>query len=105
MMNINWKLRIALPLIIPMLAIVETKAQDKEQVTVRGMIFCEDSIMGTLPDVSIFNKSRSTGSISSETGEYSIRMGRNDTIIFSTVQHMDEVFFFKQNEPFEDPPS
>jgi len=101
-MNTNWKSEIALLMAIVLLTIVEVHAQDNKQVTISGVIFCEDSIMGTLPDVSIFNKNRSTGSISSETGEYSIQMGRKDTIIFSTVQHMDEVFFIKEDEVFED---
>lgn len=76
-------------------------AQENKTVTVSGIIFCEDSIMGTLQDVAIYNESRHTGTISNQKGEFSIKMGQNDTLIFSTVQHTDEVFYFKENEPFQ----
>lgn len=77
-------------------------AQNDPVVTVNGVIFCEDSIMGTLPDVTVYNVTRQTGTISNANGEFSIKMSRNDTLIFSTVQHSDAYFFFKEDEPFED---
>lgn len=77
-------------------------AQNDPVVTINGVIFCEDSIMGTLPDVTVYNVTRQTGTISNSNGEFSIKMSRNDTLIFSTVQHSDTYFFFKETEAFED---
>ena len=98
----NTKLRIALSVIITLLTVAGAKAQDKERVTVSGIVFCEDSIMGTLPDVAVFNKNRRSGTITDENGAFSIQIGRNDTLIFSTVQHEDELFYFREDEPFAD---
>ena len=92
-----------LSILLVVLASANTvKAQNTKTVTISGIVFCEDSIMGTLSDVNIFNQNRSTGSITNESGEFSIQIGQNDTLIFSTVQHEDELFYFKENEPFED---
>lgn len=79
-----------------------TFAQNEPTVTVSGVIFCEDSIMGTLPDVAVYNKNRKTGTISNSLGEFSIKMAKNDTLIFSTVQHSDAHFFFSSDEKFAD---
>ena len=76
-------------------------AQEKKSVTISGFIFDEDSSHRALPDVAIFNKTKRRGTISNESGQFSIEMDRTDTLVFSTVQHLDEVFFFSENEPFE----
>lgn len=76
-------------------------AQNQDLITLSGVVYCEDSIMGAIPDVSVFNKSRSTGTISGPNGEFSIKMGKGDTIVFSTVQHLDTEFYFKEGEVFQ----
>tara|TARA_R110002072_G_scaffold214071_1_gene371220 strand:- start:117 stop:692 length:576 start_codon:yes stop_codon:yes gene_type:complete len=101
-MKMNWKLKIALPVIITLLTVAGAKAQDNEKVIIRGIVFCEDSLMGTLPDVAVYNISRRTGTITDGIGAFSIQIGRKDTLVFSTVQHKDELFYFKEGEPFED---
>jgi hypothetical protein len=98
----NTKLRIALSVIITLMTFAGAKAQDSEKVTVSGTVFCEDSIMGILPDVAVYNMNRKTGTITDKNGAFSIQIGRNDTLIFSTVQHEDEFFYFRENEPFTD---
>ena len=94
-----WKKRNIVLLVVILLGVMVANAQEK--VIITGVVFCEDSIMGTLPDVSVFNSGSGTGTISSPSGRFTILMGKNDTIIFSTVQHMDELFFFGKNESFE----
>ncbi|MCF8462171.1 MAG: hypothetical protein K9G46_15725 [Flavobacteriales bacterium] len=87
---------------IMLLSTLSTIAQNKEMVKVVGVVYNDDHIRSVLSDVAVFNKNQKKGAISNEKGEFIIEMKQNDTLIFSTVQHMDEEFFFGTNDPFED---
>jgi len=77
------------------------KAQSNE-ITISGTILCGDSIIGPLAFVNIYNKNTKKGTVSDTDGKFSIKMGRHDTILFSTVQHVEQSYYVKKNEFFHD---
>jgi hypothetical protein len=100
--NLNPKWSMLMLLFFFQFAAFTAMAQEKKSVRISGVIFDEDSSHRALPDVAVFNKSKRSGTISNERGEFFMEIERMDTLVFSTVQHMDEQFFFIETEPFED---
>jgi len=74
----------------------------ENSITLSGTIICNDSIVGPLPNVNIFNKTENRGTISNQEGFFSLEMERGDTIWFSTVQHEQQFFVYPENEAFLD---
>jgi len=74
----------------------------QQEITLSGIILCEDSVKGPLGFVSVYNKNTKKGTVSNANGEFSISMGKNDTILFSTVQHVQQIYSIKANEIFYD---
>lgn len=64
----------------------------------RGNVSCRWPTVGPLPDVTVFNISRDRGVISDTLGNFSIKMAKGDTIVFSTVQHRDYIYYLQEND-------
>jgi cell fate (sporulation/competence/biofilm development) regulator YmcA (YheA/YmcA/DUF963 family) len=77
-------------------------SQDNQLVTISGMVSCIDTSIGILENVNVYNKQQEWGSITNGQGEFEIKMGRNDTLFFSTIQHKEEIFTFPKVEEFID---
>lgn len=77
------------------------KAQLNE-ITISGTILCEEDTKGPLGFVNIYNKNTKKGTVSDTNGKFSIKMSKNDTILFSTVQHIEQFYYIKENEFFHD---
>lgn len=81
---------------------VYAQKNSEKLITLSGTIICNDSIVGPLPNVNVFNETRNGGTISNQNGHFSIEMERDDTIWFSTVQHEKQFFVYPVNEEFHD---
>ena len=71
-------------------------------ITIKGTVHCVDPLNGTLALVSIYNTSKEWGTISGPNGEFEIRMGKEDTIVFFTEAHNDYQYFLTSTDEFED---
>ena len=71
-------------------------------ITINGTVHCVDPLNGTLALVSIYNTSKEWGTVSGPNGEFEIRMGKEDTIVFFTEAHKDYQYFLTSNDVFED---
>lgn len=89
-------------LIIGMFFLSNLKSQDQTWVTISGVVSCNDTSIGILENVNIYNKQTSRGTTTNNKGEFEIKMSRNDTLFFSTIQHKEVIFTFPQNEGFVD---
>jgi hypothetical protein len=96
------KIRTGVLLIISIFFFNDLKSQDQPVVIISGIVSCNDSSIGILENVNIFNKQSNRGTITNNEGEFEIEMGKNDTLLFSTIQHKEEIFTFPQNEEFTD---
>jgi len=94
------KNRTVIFLVLFLLITIGVNAQKK--ITLSGVILCEDSIKGPLNFVNVYNKNAKKGTISNTDGKFSIKMGKNDTILFSTIQHEEQVYYFKDGELYHD---
>jgi len=77
------------------------KAQ-KNLISLSGKVICEDSIRGALANVNIYNKNKKWGVASDSKGNFTIKMGKNDTIVFSTIQHIEQNYFITNKADFKD---
>ena len=71
-------------------------------ITIKGTVHCIDPINGTLESVSIININKEWGTITGTKGEFEIRMGLSDTIIFFTEAHQDYYYFLDEKQEFVD---
>ena len=83
-------------------AILTTVDAQKTEINLSGTVLCEDSLTGPLNLVNVYNKNTKKGTVSDVNGKFSIKMRRNDTILFSTVQHINQSYYIKQGEIFHD---
>jgi len=97
--KMNWK--VAMAVCIGWFSAASAVAQNQGTVKISGIVYNDDNIHSPLSDVAIFNWRLAKGTISNSKGEFIIEMKQNDTLVFSTVQHMDEKFFFRKNQVFE----
>ncbi|MBD98785.1 MAG: hypothetical protein CMO34_02995 [Verrucomicrobia bacterium] len=69
-------------------------AQESTQATkLKGTVSCSaDSIM-LLSNVNIYNLSSKKGTTTDSNGHFQIEMSKNDTILFSTVQHQEYFYY------------
>lgn len=74
----------------------------ENKITLSGTIGCSMPTMSVLSFVNIYNKNSKEGTISDTDGKFSIKMGKNDTILFSTVQHKEQSYYIKENDFFHD---
>ena len=86
------KIKIGLILLILVGAILTLKAQERI-ITIKGVVYCGDKTTGLLQDVNIFNLKKGWGTTSDVFGQFEIRMDMQDTIYFSTIQHVEEKFY------------
>ena len=74
----------------------------QNKIILSGTIGCSMPTMSVLGFVNIYNKNSKEGTISDTDGKFSIKMGKNDTILFSTVQHKEQSYYIKENDFFHD---
>lgn len=77
-----------------------TNAQ-KSEITLSGIISCDNSLNEPLSAVHVFNKNAKKGTLTDKNGEFSISMRKLDTIIFSTVQHVEKIYTIEKGESFD----
>ncbi|SMG22964.1 CarboxypepD_reg-like domain-containing protein [Marivirga sericea] len=77
-----------------------TKAQ-KSEITLSGIISCDNSLNEPLSAVHVFNKNTKKGTLTDKNGEFSISMKKQDTIIFSTVQHVEKIYTIEKGKSFD----
>ncbi len=70
-------------------------------ITLSGKVNCIHPINGTLSLVIVFNKTQGYGAVSKQNGSFSIKMSKSDTIVFSTAQHQDYVYYLKEDNDFK----
>jgi hypothetical protein len=71
-------------------------------ITIKGTVHCVDPLNGTLALVSIYNTSKEWGTVSGPNGEFEIRMGKKDTIVFFTEAHKEYQYFLTSTDEVED---
>ncbi len=74
---------------------------DEPTITLSGKVNCVHPINGTLSLVIVFNKTQGYGAVSKQDGSFSIKMSKSDTIVFSTAEHQDYVYYLKENDDFK----
>lgn len=87
--------------LIPIGLTVDAFAQNRDLESLfllRGNVSCRKPTVGPLSDVTVFNISKDSGSMSDSSGNFSIKMAKGDTIIFSTPLHKDYIFYMRANE-------
>jgi len=67
-----------------------------------GNVNCFNPINDRMALVSIYNISKEWGAISGTNGEFEIKMGKHDTIVFFTAEHKDYYYFLQNHNKFED---
>ncbi len=80
----------------------QTKTNSNDLIILSGNITCEDPVKGPLQDVHVFNKNKNLGTLSDENGNFKIEMGKNDTILFSTIQHVENSYILSDDHSFTD---
>ena len=71
-------------------------------ITISGKVNCIDPLNGKLSFVSIYNTRKEWGTFSDSIGNYSIKMGVGDTIVFFTEQHKDYLYFLEDENQLMD---
>ncbi len=86
------------------LDVVAQRTTNKEEslITLRGQISCLKPERGFLSEVTVFNQGKQWGTLSNAEGLFSLQMGKNDTIVFSTALHQDYHYYLKSDIKFED---
>jgi acetylglutamate synthase len=74
----------------------------QKKITLSGAISCSEEEKSPLSFVNIYNVNTKRGTISDSEGKFKIKMGMNDTILFSTVQHLEQIYTIKKGDLFED---
>lgn len=80
----------------------ETMTGKQSLITLHGQVSCLKPERGLLPDVTVFNKNKEWGTLTYADGTFSVKMGKNDTIVFSTALHEDYHYYLKSDIKFED---
>ncbi|MCF6353184.1 MAG: hypothetical protein L3J06_09260 [Cyclobacteriaceae bacterium] len=105
-MKIKLIYRILLLLIMLGFSTIMADAQnltdEASAITLTGKVNCVHPINGTLSLVIVFNKSQGYGAVSKQDGSFSIKMNKSDTIVFSTAEHQDYVYYLSEIEKFKD---
>ncbi len=85
-------------------SIVEGKSEitEDDYIVLSGNVNCFDPINGRMALVSIYNITKGWGTTSGSNGEFEIKMGRYDTIVFFTTEHKDYHYFHREFNKFED---
>ena len=63
----------------------QDNSREEEFIELSGKVSCIDPIEGSLGDATVYNKSRVGGFYTNNEGVFSIKIGENDTIAFSTI--------------------
>jgi len=80
----------------------QNETSEKGLISLTGKINCIDPINGTLSAVVVYNLNKEHGTMTDSDGAYAIQMSKNDTIMFSTAEHKEVLFYFKNDDKFED---
>lgn len=77
-------------------------SQDLQEpvITLKGKVICTKPFRGALENVAVFNTTKNSGTLTDKEGNFILQMGQYDTIIFSTQQHKEHVYFLTNNETF-----
>ncbi len=75
---------------------------EDDLIVVSGNVNCVDPVNGKMTLVSIYNISKEWGTYSGSNGEFEIKMGKYDTIMFFTAEHQDFNYFLQDNDKFDD---
>lgn len=74
----------------------------QKKITLSGTISCSEEEKSPLSFVNIYNINTKKGTVSNFKGEFNIKMGKKDTILFSTVQHVQQIYYIREGGFFED---
>lgn len=84
------------------IAVAQQDSTEDQLIVLRGQVNCLQPERGVLADVTIFNPNKKWGTLTDAAGNFSIRMGASDTIIFSTPLHQDYKYYLSDGEPMAD---
>ncbi len=87
--------------LFPFLAVASVTNAQKSEITLSGIISCDNSLKDPLSAVHVFNKNTKKGTLTDKNGEFSISMRKQDTIIFSTVEHVEKMYTVEKGESFD----
>jgi hypothetical protein len=83
-------------------AVAQKHSTEERLIVLRGQVNCLKPERGVLADVAIFNVNKKWGTLSDAKGNFSIRMGPSDTIIFSAPLHQDYKYYLNDRETIAD---
>ncbi len=83
-------------------SVAQKDISEDSLIEISGRINCFDPLNGGLTAVSVYNISQHWGTVSDASGKYSIKMAKNDTIVFFTTEHKDYHYYLKKGDPFID---
>lgn len=81
---------------------VQAENSGDELIELSGTVNCVNPLNGELILVSIYNTSKEWGTMTNMAGEFKIKMGKDDTIIFFTSEHKDYYYYLKDKDEFRD---
>jgi hypothetical protein len=84
------------------LAIAQDVGNKEKTFELSGRINCINPINGTLSSVVIHNINKDIVTVSDEKGAFAIIMGEQDTIVFSTPEHLDYIYTLEDTEESKD---
>jgi hypothetical protein len=80
---------------------ISLKAQNLE-IKISGTVKCLEDSKKAIPFVYVYNKNTKKGTNTDTKGEFNINMSKNDTLIFSSVQHLEQIYYIKEGDFFHD---
>lgn len=83
-------------------AIAQDTLNNEPLILLRGRVSCFQPEQGLLKDVTVFNENKEWGTLTDENGAFVLPMGKGDTIVFSTVQHQDYIYYLENGGKYED---
>jgi len=95
-------------LLVVMAFALALAAQDRSEnkkeplIVLRGKVSCLKPEKGPLLGVTVFNINKDWGTITDVDGNFTVQMGKSDTIILSTTHHKDYIYLFKNENAFKD---
>lgn len=83
-------------------SMAQNKPNKDTLIVLSGQVNCLKPERGILAGVTVFNLNKEWGTLSNADGTFSLRMGKKDTIIFTTPQHQDYKYYLKKDSKFKD---
>ena len=82
-------------------ALAQANIEDSKLIKITGKVHCINPINGAMSIVVIYNRTRDIIAISRDDGSFSINMGRYDTLIFSSPEHLDYTYQLPTDDDFQ----